>query len=74
LSELVDPSSQDAPPAPDINLFGYKSYTSAGAMQVRDWIQRRQSLTLQEKEARIKEFQDWRYAQDKLIYQKVLER
>jgi hypothetical protein len=74
LSALVDASSQDTPPAPDVNLFGYKSYTSAGAMQVRDWIQRRPSLTLQEKESRIKEFQEWRYAQDKLIYQKVLER
>jgi len=74
LSALVDASSQDTPPAPDVNLFGYKSYTSAGAMQVRDWIQRRPKLTLQEKESRIKEFQDWRYAQDKLIYQKVLER
>lgn len=74
LSALVDASSQDTPPAPDVNLFGYKSYTSAGAMQVRDWIQRRPTLTLQEKESRIKEFQDWRYAQDKLIYQKVLER
>jgi hypothetical protein len=74
LAGIVDESGADAPPAPDINLFGYKSYTSAGAVQVRDWIQRQPSLGEQEKQARIKEFQDWRYGQDKLIYQKVLEK
>ena len=74
LAGLADGSGGDAPPAPDINLFGYKSYTSAGAVQVRDWIQRQNSISDKEKQARIKEFQDWRYGQDKLIYQKVLEK
>lgn len=64
----------DAPPAPDINLFGHKSYTSAGALQVKNWIERQASLSDQEQQARVKEFQDWRYGQDKLIYQKVLEK
>lgn len=64
----------DAPPAPDISLFGHKSYTSAGALQVKNWIERQASLSDQEQQARVKEFQDWRYGQDKLIYQKVLEK
>ena len=74
LAGLADASSQDTPPSPDINLFGYQSYTSASAVQVKDWIQRQAAITEQEKQARVKEFQDWRYTQDKLIYQKVLER
>jgi hypothetical protein len=65
---------EDVPPAPDINLFGYRSYTSAGALRVKDWIERHPSLSEQEKQARVKEFQDWRYGQDKLIYQRVLEK